>query len=142
MAPPGGGWTGRAPRGQRARDHQHVGAAAHQVLPAAAVQDVVAAVAAELIALDPGSRALYERNAAAYRATPNLLAARANGVLSREALAEILGMDESGERAIDVQVTRLRRKIEADPKDPQLIKTVRGGGYVFSAEVASGVGKA
>jgi two-component system OmpR family response regulator len=39
------------------------------------------------------------------------------------------------DRSIDVQVGRLRRKIEADPKNPSLIKTVRGGGYMFTAEV-------
>jgi two-component system OmpR family response regulator len=41
------------------------------------------------------------------------------------------------DRSIDIQVMRLRRKIEADPKEPRLIKTVRGGGYMFSAEVAA-----
>lgn len=40
------------------------------------------------------------------------------------------------DRSIDVQVSRLRRKIEADPKDPTLIQTVRAGGYVFTPEVA------
>jgi two-component system OmpR family response regulator len=39
------------------------------------------------------------------------------------------------DRSIDVQVGRLRRKIEDDPKNPNLIKTVRGGGYMFTAEV-------
>ncbi len=39
------------------------------------------------------------------------------------------------DRSIDVQVGRLRRKIEEDPKNPALIKTVRGGGYMFAAEV-------
>lgn len=39
------------------------------------------------------------------------------------------------DRSIDVQVSRLRRKIEPDPKDPTLIKTVRSGGYLFTAEV-------
>ena len=39
------------------------------------------------------------------------------------------------DRSIDTQVGRLRKKIEADPKDPQLIKTVRGVGYVFTADV-------
>jgi two-component system OmpR family response regulator len=39
------------------------------------------------------------------------------------------------DRSVDVQVGRLRRKIETDPKDPQLIKTVRGGGYLFTAAV-------
>ena len=60
-----------------------------------------------------------------------VLAARVNEVLSREALAEILGMDEAGERAIDVQVTRLRRKIEIDPREPRFLQTVRGRGYVL-----------
>jgi two-component system OmpR family response regulator len=39
------------------------------------------------------------------------------------------------DRSIDIQVSRLRRKIEADPKAPELIKTVRGGGYMFTAAV-------
>ncbi|MDX9861565.1 MAG: response regulator [Rhodospirillales bacterium] len=39
------------------------------------------------------------------------------------------------DRTIDVQVGHLRRKIEADPKSPELIKTVRGGGYVLAVEV-------
>jgi two-component system phosphate regulon response regulator OmpR len=59
------------------------------------------------------------------------LARRPGEVLSREALAAGLGMDESGERAIDVQVTRLRRKIEEDPREPRFLHTVRGRGYVL-----------
>lgn len=39
------------------------------------------------------------------------------------------------DRSIDVQLSRLRRKIEADPNEPALIKTVRGGGYVFQPSV-------
>ena len=39
------------------------------------------------------------------------------------------------DRSIDVQVSRLRRKIEPDASDPTLIKTVRGGGYLFTADV-------
>jgi two-component system, OmpR family, response regulator len=39
------------------------------------------------------------------------------------------------DRSIDVQVSRLRRKIETDPKAPQIISTVRGGGYMFTASV-------
>ena len=46
-------------------------------------------------------------------------------------IAAALGMDEAGERAIDVQVTRLRRKIEADPREPRFLHTVRGRGYVL-----------
>jgi two-component system OmpR family response regulator len=39
------------------------------------------------------------------------------------------------DRSIDIQVMRLRRKIEANPKDPQFIKTVRSGGYMFTPGV-------
>jgi two-component system phosphate regulon response regulator OmpR len=59
------------------------------------------------------------------------LARRPHEVLSREDLAAALGMDETGERAIDVQVTRLRRKIEADPREPRFLLTMRGRGYVL-----------
>ncbi|MCW3476018.1 response regulator [Limobrevibacterium gyesilva] len=59
------------------------------------------------------------------------LARRPNEILSREDIAEALDMDEAGERAIDVQVTRLRRKIEADPREPRFLHTVRGRGYVL-----------
>jgi two-component system phosphate regulon response regulator OmpR len=59
------------------------------------------------------------------------LAAKPNEVLSREDIAAALNMDDSGERAIDVQVTRLRRKIEADPREPRFLHTVRGRGYVL-----------
>lgn len=59
------------------------------------------------------------------------LAARPGEVFSREAIAEALEMDDTGERAIDVQVTRLRRKIEADPREPRFLHTVRGRGYVL-----------
>ena len=41
------------------------------------------------------------------------------------------------DRSVDVQLSRLRRKIETDPTDPHLIKTVRGGGYLFSAQVSA-----
>jgi len=52
-------------------------------------------------------------------------------VMSREEIAAALGTDESSERAIDVQMTRLRRKIEQDPRDPRFLHTVRGRGYVL-----------
>ncbi len=59
------------------------------------------------------------------------LARKPNEVLSREEIAEALGMDDFGERAIDVQVVRLRRKIEADPREPRFLHTVRGRGYIL-----------
>ena len=51
-------------------------------------------------------------------------------ILSREELVERTGASGGG-RAIDVQVTRLRRKIEHDPKMPRYLQTVRGKGYVL-----------
>ena len=59
------------------------------------------------------------------------LAARPNEVLTREDIAAALEMDDAGERAIDVQVTRLRRKIETDPREPRFLHTVRGRGYIL-----------
>ena len=56
------------------------------------------------------------------------LTGRLGQVLSREALCKSVGSDVN-ERAIDVQVTRLRRKIEPDPGFPRYLRTVRGQGY-------------
>lgn len=58
-------------------------------------------------------------------------------VLTRNQLID-LAFDRGGDvfdRAVDTQVSRLRRKIEADARAPKLIKTVWGGGYVFTAPV-------
>ncbi len=63
------------------------------------------------------------------------LAARPNDVFSREDIVAALGMDDTSERAIDVQVTRLRRKIETDPREPRFLHTVRGRGYVLKPGV-------
>jgi two-component system phosphate regulon response regulator OmpR len=59
------------------------------------------------------------------------LARRAGEVLSREEIAAALGAPDAGERAVDVQVTRLRRKIEPDPREPRFLHTVRHRGYVL-----------
>jgi two-component system, OmpR family, response regulator len=61
-------------------------------------------------------------------------------VLSRDFLLEATrGRDGAPfERTIDVQVGRLRKKLEADPEDPQIIKSVRGAGYILVAPVANG----
>ncbi len=55
-------------------------------------------------------------------------------VLSRDELMRLAPPrdEESHDRSIDHRVTRLRRKLEADPEHPQLIKTVRGMGYVHT----------
>jgi two-component system phosphate regulon response regulator OmpR len=59
-----------------------------------------------------------------------ILAAHAGSVLSRERLIEESQIDGNA-RTVDVQVTRLRRKIEPDPKMPRYLQTVRGEGYVL-----------
>ncbi|MEL7116588.1 MAG: response regulator [Pseudomonadota bacterium] len=56
--------------------------------------------------------------------------------LSRSKLVEDLGRDrgQAQERAVDVQITRLRRKIEEDPKQPRYLQTVRGAGYMLAPD--------
>lgn len=63
--------------------------------------------------------------------------ARPDRVLSRDDLMNQLHGRDAGpyDRAVDVQVGRLRRKLEIDAEKPQLIKSVRGAGYVFTARV-------
>lgn len=65
------------------------------------------------------------------------LAERPNRVLTRDMLLDLLRGRQAGpfDRAIDVAVSRLRRKMEDDGRYPQIIKTVRGGGYVLAAPV-------
>jgi len=59
-----------------------------------------------------------------------LLAEQPGEIISRETLTE-RGAIAGGVRAVDVQVTRLRRKVEPDPKLPRYLQTVRGRGYVL-----------
>ena len=63
---------------------------------------------------------------------------RPHVVLTRDQLLDLTSGRslEPFERSIDNQVSRLRKKIEADPKNPAIIKTVWGGGYVLATEVA------
>ena len=62
---------------------------------------------------------------------------RANRVLTRDMLLDLLRGRQAGpfDRAIDVAISRLRRKLEDDGRNAQVIKTVRGGGYVLAADV-------
>ncbi len=59
-------------------------------------------------------------------------------VLTRERLLDLAQArdSEAFDRAIDVRITRIRKKIEPDPTHPRVIRTVRGAGYVFSPESA------
>ena len=63
--------------------------------------------------------------------------AGANRVLTRDMLLDLLRGRQAGpfDRAIDVAISRLRRKLEDDGRHAQLIKTVRGGGYVLAADI-------
>ncbi|MHA6346179.1 response regulator [Roseivivax sp. CAU 1761] len=65
-----------------------------------------------------------------------IFAAKPGEPLSRAQLVEDLGRDrgQSQERAVDVQITRLRRKIENDPKQPRYLQTVRGSGYMLAPD--------
>jgi len=65
-----------------------------------------------------------------------IFAARPGEAVSRSQLVEELGRDggQSQERAVDVQITRLRRKLEADPKQPRYLQTVRGAGYMLAPD--------
>ncbi len=67
------------------------------------------------------------------------LAERPQRVLTRDQLLDLSrGRTASNfDRSIDVQISRLRRKIEIDPKVPTLIKTVRNGGYILAANVVA-----
>ena len=93
--------------------------------------------------LRTGERELVDRDG---RAVPlstgeyNLLLAlvtHPKRVLTRDQLLDLSQHRDLGafERSIDNHVSRLRKKIEADPSDPRLIKTVWGGGYTLAAEV-------
>jgi two-component system OmpR family response regulator len=61
-------------------------------------------------------------------------------VLTRDQLLDLSrgGSHAAYDRSIDVQVSRLRYKLEADPKNPALIRTVRNGGYLFAPKVTRG----
>ena len=93
--------------------------------------------------LDPIRRQLHDPSNARVATTTHefdLLLAfcrNAGRVLSRE---ELLGVTHAGlagpiERTIDVHVSRIRQKIEKDARDPLLLRTVRLGGYIFTATV-------
>ncbi len=91
--------------------------------------------------LDEGSHTLIKngervRITSADFALLRIFCAHPNRVLSRERLVTLAddGTRMPFERAIDVRITRLRRKIEDNPEDPCFIRTVRGTGYLFVPE--------
>lgn len=63
----------------------------------------------------------------------NALAKKSGEVMSRDELSAACGLDAE-KRTVDVQVTRLRRKLEQDSNNPRFLQTVRGKGYILRAE--------
>ncbi|GGX39344.1 DNA-binding response regulator [Tateyamaria omphalii] len=65
-----------------------------------------------------------------------IFSAKPGEAISRAKLVEDLGRDrgQAQERAVDVQITRLRRKIESNPKQPRYLQTVRGAGYMLAPD--------
>lgn len=93
--------------------------------------------------LEPGRRRLLNPDGVEVPLTGGeyellqVLVERPNRVLTRDMLMDLLRGRQAGpfDRAIDVAVSRLRRKLEDDGRNPTLIKTVRGGGYVLATPV-------
>jgi two-component system, OmpR family, response regulator len=93
--------------------------------------------------MDLGRREVLSKNQAALALTTaefnllEILARRPQRVHSRDTIMDLLkGHDWTPfDRSIDALVSRLRKKIEADPENPRLLKTVRGVGYIFACEV-------
>lgn len=111
--------------------------------PAVAVADAGDRLRFEGWELDLGKRELNGRDGRQVPLTTSefgLLAAFAGNptrVLDRDRLMDLVRNRDwtPYDRSIDTQVARLRKKIETDPKNPRLIKTVRGVGYVFTPTV-------
>jgi DNA-binding response OmpR family regulator len=90
--------------------------------------------------LDHNTQALHDDDGNEYPLTGSeyallkVFAANPKRVLSRERLLELANArdSEAFDRAIDLRIMRIRRKIEPDPARPSVIRTVRGGGYLFS----------
>jgi two-component system OmpR family response regulator len=98
--------------------------------------------------LDTAARRLLDPNGREVALTTgefdllNTLATHPGRVLSRDFLLEATRGRDGGpfDRTIDVQIGRLRRKLEDDPNQPQIIKSVRGAGYILVPKVETGRG--
>jgi two-component system OmpR family response regulator len=94
--------------------------------------------------LDATAQALHDDSGHAVSLTSGefrlleAMVTRANRVLTRDQLMDICYGNNSPafDRSIDVCVARLRRKLQDDPRNPAVIRTVRNGGYIFAARVA------
>lgn len=96
--------------------------------------------------IDPATRRFYDPDGVRVALTSvefDLLFAFCRNpgrILSRDQLIESVHGGRAGQidRSIDVHVSRIRQKVEANPRDPTLIKTVRLGGYIFTPDVKEG----
>ncbi|MBY0329190.1 MAG: response regulator [Acetobacteraceae bacterium] len=111
--------------------------------PAGAKEPAAKAIRFSGWVLEPGRRRLLNPDGVEVPLTGGeyellqVLVERPNRVLTRDMLMDLLRGRQAGpfDRAIDVAVSRLRRKLEDDGRNPTLIKTVRGGGYVLATPV-------
>lgn len=95
--------------------------------------------------LDPVQRMLWSSDGVEVDLTQGeyrlleVLVTHPQHVLSRDELLELTENRQAGpyDRSIDVRISRLRQKLEVDPKEPRLIQTVRSGGYVLACRVRS-----
>ena len=93
--------------------------------------------------LEPTGRVLRDPRGAVVDVTSGefdlllVFVTRPQRVLTRDQLLDLARGRASAalDRSIDVQISRLRRKIETDPREPAIIKTIRSGGYVFTSQV-------
>jgi DNA-binding response OmpR family regulator len=118
---------------------RRIGEASYPVPPTPMARATGRSIPVGRFVLDPAARQLVDEAGGPVSLTSTefellaMLAARPNRTLSRNQLLageSGLGQDDSP-RSVDIRVTRLRSKIEADPQRPQLIRTVRGEGYMF-----------
>jgi two-component system phosphate regulon response regulator OmpR len=65
-----------------------------------------------------------------------ILVKNANQIVSRQTLLLSNGRQQASERSVDVDVTRLRQKIEEDPRMPKYLKTIRGYGYQLVTDIS------
>src|SRR5947207_872117 len=94
----------------------------------------------DLVVLDLEAQALRDDEGNEHPLTASefgllkVFAANPKRVLSRERLLELANARdaEAFDRAVDLRIMRIRRKIEPDPAKPAVIRTIRGGGYLFS----------
>jgi len=89
--------------------------------------------------LDLASQQLFDESGSEIPVTSmefellRIFVANPGGVLSRDRILTLTKNRECDpcDRSVDIRIVRLRRKVEADPANPQIIRTIRGSGYMF-----------